>query len=162
MGHLDILQNILIALTTYWASFFTCSVPPLTVAQLPSFFQCDQIGRFMAIWAIFRSLWQQLFCLNRPHFRQFLESCQKILVKLFLGNFYSYLSTFHGLHCFFLCISPSHKVFLTSTHKYTKSYFYFCTLSVTDTCPSSVDFIFSFSFKFSLSSFVIFKHEICF
>ena len=27
--------------------------------------QCDQIGRFMALWATFQSLWQQLFC---PHF----------------------------------------------------------------------------------------------
>ena len=23
--------------------------------------QCDQIGRFIALWATFRSLWQQLF-----------------------------------------------------------------------------------------------------
>ena len=30
--------------------------------------QCDQIGRFIALWATFQSLWQQLFCPNRPHF----------------------------------------------------------------------------------------------
>ena len=34
--------------------------------------QCDQIGRFIAFWATFPSLWQQLFCPNRPHFRQVL------------------------------------------------------------------------------------------
>ena len=26
--------------------------------------QCDQIGRYIALWATFRSLWQQLFCPN--------------------------------------------------------------------------------------------------
>ena len=30
--------------------------------------QCDQIGRFIALWATFQSLLQQLFCPNRPHF----------------------------------------------------------------------------------------------
>ena len=26
--------------------------------------QCDQIGRFIALWANFQSLWQQLICPN--------------------------------------------------------------------------------------------------
>ena len=30
--------------------------------------QRDQIGRFIALWASFQSLWQQLFCPNCPHF----------------------------------------------------------------------------------------------
>ena len=30
--------------------------------------QCDQIGLFIALWAIFQSLWQQWFCQNRPYF----------------------------------------------------------------------------------------------
>ena len=30
--------------------------------------QCDQIGRFIALWATFQSLWQQLFCPNNPHY----------------------------------------------------------------------------------------------
>ena len=34
--------------------------------------QCDKIGRFIAPWVTFQSLWQQLFCSNRPHFRPFL------------------------------------------------------------------------------------------
>ena len=29
--------------------------------------QCDQIGRFFALWATFQSLWQQLFCPNLPN-----------------------------------------------------------------------------------------------
>ena len=34
--------------------------------------QCDQIVRFIALWASFQSLWQQLFYPNHPHFWQFL------------------------------------------------------------------------------------------
>ena len=30
--------------------------------------QCDQIGQFIALWASFQCLWQQLFCQNCPHF----------------------------------------------------------------------------------------------
>ena len=30
--------------------------------------QCDQIGRFIALWATFQSLWQQLFCPKSPTF----------------------------------------------------------------------------------------------
>ena len=30
--------------------------------------QCDQIGRFIALWATFQSLLQQLFCPNRVTF----------------------------------------------------------------------------------------------
>ena len=32
-----------------------------------SFKQCDQIGRFFALWATFSSLWQQLICPNLLH-----------------------------------------------------------------------------------------------
>ena len=35
-------------------------------------FQCNQIGRFVAFWATFQSLWYQLFCPNCSQFRQFL------------------------------------------------------------------------------------------
>ena len=28
--------------------------------------QCDQIGRFIGLWATFQSPWQQLFCPNLP------------------------------------------------------------------------------------------------
>ena len=30
--------------------------------------QCDQFGRFIALWATFQSLWQQIFCQNCSHF----------------------------------------------------------------------------------------------
>ena len=29
--------------------------------------QCDQIGRFFALWATIQSPWQQLYYPNRPH-----------------------------------------------------------------------------------------------
>ena len=31
--------------------------------------QCDQIGRFIGLWATFQRLWQQLICPNLLHFR---------------------------------------------------------------------------------------------
>ena len=31
--------------------------------------QQDQIGQFIALWATFQSLWEQLFCTKRPHFK---------------------------------------------------------------------------------------------
>ena len=31
------------------------------------YFQCDQIGRFIGLWATFKRLWQQLICPNLPH-----------------------------------------------------------------------------------------------
>ena len=37
--------------------------------------QCDQIGQFIALWATFQSLWQQLFCPN----------CVTALDKFFKG-----------------------------------------------------------------------------
>ena len=33
----------------------------------PPLNQCDQIGRFIGLWATFKSLWQQLICPNFPH-----------------------------------------------------------------------------------------------
>ena len=47
--------------------------------------QCDQIGRFIALWATFLSLSQQLFCPNYHVFRQFVKG-----VKIF--HFYSEIS----------------------------------------------------------------------
>ena len=43
--------------------------------------QCDLIGQFIALWATFQSLWQQLFYPNRPF--------------LFLGNFCKGVNIFH-------------------------------------------------------------------
>ena len=41
--------------------------------------QCDKFGQFIALWATFQSLRQQLFCPNCAHFRQFLWRCQNLL-----------------------------------------------------------------------------------
>ena len=67
---------------------------PLNLAVL----QCDQIGRFIALRATFQRLWQQLFCPNCPHFRQFLWRCPNLsfLVESFLGNFYRHWRLFTG------------------------------------------------------------------
>ena len=63
--------------------------------------QCDQIGRFNALWATFQSLWQQLFCPDRPHFwATFVKMLKSFmfLVESFLGNFYRHLATFYWSH----------------------------------------------------------------
>ena len=64
--------------------------------------QCDQIGRFVALWANFESLWQQLFCPNRPHFKAIFEKVLEsfiFLVKSFMGNFYRHLAALFWSHC---------------------------------------------------------------
>ena len=64
-------------------------------------FQCDQIGRFIALWATFQSLWQQLFCPNHPHFYTIFCKGFKnfiFLVNSFLGNFYRHMATFQWSH----------------------------------------------------------------
>ena len=61
--------------------------------------QCDQIGRFIALWATFHSLWQQLFWPNCPYNLPNFYKGVKIyhfLVKSFLGNFYGHLAIFFG------------------------------------------------------------------
>ena len=52
--------------------------------------QCDQIGRFIALWSTFQSLRQQLFCPSCPHFQAIFVKVTKyfiFLVESFLGNF---------------------------------------------------------------------------
>ena len=64
--------------------------------------QCDQIGRFIELWASFQSLWQQFYCPNYPYFRWFFVKVSKsliFLVKSFLSNFYRHLATFYWSHC---------------------------------------------------------------
>ena len=64
--------------------------------------QCDQTGQFIALWTIFQSLWQQLFCPNQPHFYAIFGKVSKpfiFLMKSFLGNFYRHLATFYWSHC---------------------------------------------------------------
>ena len=53
--------------------------------------QRDLIGRFIALWATFLSLWQQLFCPNFHIFRQFVKGVQLLifLVNLHWRNPYN-------------------------------------------------------------------------
>ena len=60
--------------------------------------QSDQIGLFIAVWATFQSLWQQLFLSKLPTF--LCNVCKVIFqVKSFLGNFDRHLVTFYWSHC---------------------------------------------------------------
>ena len=63
--------------------------------------QCDQIGRFIGLWAIFWSLWLQLICPNFQHSKAIFVKVLKsiiFLVKSFLGNFYRNLAIFFWSH----------------------------------------------------------------
>ena len=67
------------------------------------FVQCDQIGRFLGLWATFLSLWQQLVCPNLPHSQTILvkvSKCLIFLVKSFLVKFYRHLAIFFWSHWF--------------------------------------------------------------
>ena len=78
---------------TFLISFFLSLVPTCP---------CGLIGRFIALWATFWSLWQQLFSPKRPHFLAIFVKVSKSfisLVKSFLGNFYRRLATFYWSHC---------------------------------------------------------------
>ena len=60
--------------------------------------QCDQIGRFIELWATFQSLWQQLICPNHPYYLAIFVKVSKSFifkVKTFLGNFNRHLATFY-------------------------------------------------------------------
>ena len=58
-------QNITLS-TSNW---FT--IGSLIIGMVKGQNQCDQIGRFIALWATFLSLWQQLFWPSCPYIRQF-------------------------------------------------------------------------------------------
>ena len=63
--------------------------------------QCDQIGRFIALWATFQSLWLQFICPNLPHSDAIFVKLPKyliFLVKSFLGNFCRHLANFYWSH----------------------------------------------------------------
>ena len=53
--------------------------------------QCDQIGRFIGLWATFQSIWQQLICPNIPYSQAIFVKVSKsliFLVESILGNFW--------------------------------------------------------------------------
>ena len=61
--------------------------------------QCDQIGRFIGLWATLQSLWQQLICPHLPHSTAIFVKVSKsliFLVKSFLGNFWRFFSGHTG------------------------------------------------------------------
>ena len=62
--------------------------------------QCDQIGRFIGLWATFQRLKQQLICPNLPILDNFLKVLKSIIfqVKSFSGNFYRPLAIFFWSH----------------------------------------------------------------
>ena len=65
----------------------------------PSDYQCDQIWRFIGLWASFSSIWQQLICPNLPHsWAMFVKVLKSFifLVKSLLGNFSRHLDIFSG------------------------------------------------------------------
>ena len=61
--------------------------------------QCDQIGRFIGLWATFQSFRPQLICPNLLHSKAIFVKVSKsfiFLVTSFLGNFYRHLAIFTG------------------------------------------------------------------
>ena len=63
--------------------------------------QCDQIGRFIVLWATFQSLWRQLICPNLLHCLAIFVKVSKsliFLVKLFWRDFYRHLAIFYWSH----------------------------------------------------------------
>ena len=64
----------------------------LTTYATPKFVldQCDQIGRFIALWINFQRLWQQLFCPNKHH----LNAIFWKVSKLFISKWNNFWATF--------------------------------------------------------------------
>ena len=63
--------------------------------------QCDQIGRFIALFATIQSLWQQLICPNLLHSKAIFVKVSKSFIFLansFLVNFYRHLAIFIWSH----------------------------------------------------------------
>ena len=79
--------------------------------------QCDQIGQFIALWATFQSLWQQLFCSNSLHFWAILKGSKSFVLLLndFWTIFIDIWQLFTG-HAAYRPNSPSIQVnhFVTS------------------------------------------------
>ena len=67
-----------------------------------------RLGDFIALWATFQRLWQQLFCPNCPHFWGnfvMVSNYFIFLVKSFLGNFSRHLATLYWSHCLLTKVS---------------------------------------------------------
>ena len=100
-------MTVLFAFLQYQKSYLNCAThffnfPPVSksLLEVPQE-QCDQIGRFFALWATFQSLWQQLVCPNLQHYLTIFVKVSKsliFLVKSFLGNFCTHLAIFYRSH----------------------------------------------------------------
>ena len=65
--------------------------------------QCDQIWRFIGLWATFKCFWKHLICPNISHSYGIFVKVSKyiiFLVKSVLGKFYRRLAIFSGLYNF--------------------------------------------------------------
>ena len=101
-------QTVALLKSRYYSNLLHPNLPPQqphpsNVLRLNEpYAQCDQIGRFIGLWATFQSLWQQLICPNLLHSYAIFVKVSKsliFLVKSFLGNFYRHLALFYWSHC---------------------------------------------------------------
>ena len=58
--------------------------------------QCDQIGRFIGLWATFQSLWQQLICPSSTFYGNFCKGVKIFNFSSEIINFYRHLAIFSG------------------------------------------------------------------
>ena len=71
-------------------------------------YSVTRMGVFYTL-GTFQSLWQQLFCPNRPHFKAIYVKVSKSLIfssDIIFGNFYKYLATFYWSRCRQLMLDP--------------------------------------------------------
>ena len=85
--------------------------PRLYIFDNEAIRQCDQIRRFIALWASFQCRWQELFCPNCPHFWQFCKGVKifhfssAIIFGQLLWRFGDFLLvTLHIVHANSRCI----------------------------------------------------------
>ena len=79
-----------------WPNYF---IPKVLSIKYCSWNQCDQIGRFFAIWASIQSWWHQLFYPNCPHWLAIFVKVSKsfiIQVKSFWATFINIWRFFTG------------------------------------------------------------------
>ena len=91
--------------------------------------QCDQIGRFIGLWATFQIICQQLISPISHILRQFMSKCLIFLVKSFLGNFYRHSATFYWSHCS-LALALFHSRKITHAMWYPPNSLIYCTLTL--------------------------------
>ena len=76
------------------------SIPALSLSH-----QCDQIGRFIGLWATFQSLWKEFAQISYI----LSKFCKDVKIlnfssEIIFGQFYRHLATFYWSHCLLLPI----------------------------------------------------------